>query len=171
MLSRVPSPLLLHTFLRPFNRNLQTWILTGAIYRALVLKTTSEPLLLEVRPIPNAVPGSVVVKVLGLPVLPYLHAMSMVPGSSYIARIHATGPDAVSLTPGQLGYCDMAVRARDKPNLAILMGLPGGAAPKLLEREWRDGSYAEYGKFPNENVFHLNEELLLRQVGYEIEGL
>jgi NADPH:quinone reductase-like Zn-dependent oxidoreductase len=153
-----------------------------ATYRALVLKTTSEPLSLDVRPIPTAGPGSVVVKVLGLSVLPYLHAiingslpykitMPMVPGSSCIARIHATGPDAVSLAPGQLVYCDMTVRARDEPDLAILMGLHGGAAPKLMEGEWRDGPYAEYGKFPTENVFPLNEELLLGKLGYQIEDL
>jgi hypothetical protein len=44
-------------------------------YHALVLKTTSEPLSLEVRPIPNAFPGSVVVKALGRSVLPYFHAI------------------------------------------------------------------------------------------------
>jgi NADPH:quinone reductase-like Zn-dependent oxidoreductase len=153
-----------------------------ATHRALVLKSTSEPLSLDVRPIPTAVPGSVVVKVLGLSVLPYIHAildgslpypisMPMVPGSSCIARIHSTGPDAMSLTPGQLVYCDMTVRARDDANVAILMGLHGGAAPKLMEGEWRDGSYAEYAKFPIENVFLLNEDLLLGKFGYKVEDL
>jgi NADPH:quinone reductase-like Zn-dependent oxidoreductase len=153
-----------------------------ATYRALVLKSTSEPLSLDVRPIPTAKAGSVVVKVLGLSVLPYIHAildgslpysisMPMVPGSSCIARIHSIGPDAVSLTSGQLVYCDMTIRARDDPNTAILMGLHGGAAPKLMEGEWRDGTYAEYAKFPLENVFPLNEELLLKRFGYQVEDL
>jgi hypothetical protein len=34
----------------------------------------------------------------------------------------------------------------------------GGAAPRLMEGEWRDGSYAEYGNFSTENMFHLSEE-------------
>ncbi|KAH8779119.1 isopropanol dehydrogenase [Hyaloscypha finlandica] len=153
-----------------------------ATYRALVLKSTSEPLSLDVRPIPTAVPGSVIVKVLGLSVIPYMAAvldgslpyaisMPMVPGSSCLARIHSIGPDAISLTPGQLVYCDMTVRARDDPNAAILMGLHGGAAPKLMDGEWRDGPYAEYAKFPTENVFPLNEEVLLGKFGYSIEDL
>jgi D-arabinose 1-dehydrogenase-like Zn-dependent alcohol dehydrogenase len=153
-----------------------------ATYRALVLKSTSEPLSLDVRPIPTAVPGSVIVKVLGLSVIPYIAAvldgslpyaisMPMVPGSSCLARIHSIGPDAISLTPGQLVYCDMTVRARDDPNAAILMGLHGGAAPKLMDGEWRDGPYAEYAKFPTENVFPLNEEVLLGKFGYSIEDL
>lgn len=153
-----------------------------ATHHALVLKSTSEPLSLDTRPIPTAVSGSVVVKVLGLSIVPYLHAIldgtlpypittPMVPGSSCIARIHSTGPDAVALTPGQLVYCDMTVRARDDPNLAILMGLHGGAAMKLMEGEWRDGTYAEYAKFPTENVFPLNEEILFGKLGYSIEDL
>lgn len=42
---------------------------------------------------------------------------------------------------------------------------------KLMEGEWRHGSYAEYTKFPLENVFALNEELLLGKLGYTIEDL
>ena len=65
----------------------------------------------------------------------------------------------------------MSVRARDDSNLAILLGLHGGAALKLIEGEWRDGTYAEYAKFPTENVFPLNEEILLGKLGYSIEDL
>lgn len=151
-------------------------------HRALVLKSTSEPLLLDTRPIPSASTGSVVVKVLGLSVLPYMQSVingslhylirpPMVLGSSCIGRVHDVGSDATSLTPGQLVYCDMQVRARDDPNLAILMGLHGNTAPKLMEGEWRDGSYAEYAKFPTENIFPLNEELLFEKFGYTVEDL
>lgn len=42
---------------------------------------------------------------------------------------------------------------------------------KLIEGEWRDGTYAEYAKFPTENVFPLNEEILLGKLGYSIEDL
>jgi hypothetical protein len=51
------------------------------------------------------------------------------------------------------------------------MGMHGGNAMKLMEGEWRDGSYAEYAKFPLENVFPLDEEVLLRKLGYGVEDL
>jgi hypothetical protein len=51
------------------------------------------------------------------------------------------------------------------------MGLEGSAAKKLMEGEWRDGSFAEYAKFPLENVFALDEDVLLNKLGYSIEDL
>jgi D-arabinose 1-dehydrogenase-like Zn-dependent alcohol dehydrogenase len=153
-----------------------------ATHRALVLKSTSEPLSLDTIPIPTATSGAVVVRVLGSYILPYLSSvvngtfpyslsLPMIPGANCIAHVHAVGPDSISLTPGQLVLCDITVRARDDPNLAILMGLEGSAAKKLMEGEWRDGSFAEYAKFPLENVFALDEDVLLNQLGYSIEDL
>jgi D-arabinose 1-dehydrogenase-like Zn-dependent alcohol dehydrogenase len=147
-----------------------------ATHRALVLKSTSEPLSLDTIPIPTATSGAVVVRVLGSYILPYLSSvvngpLPMIPGANCIARVHSIGPDSITLTPGQLVLCDITVRARDDPNLAILMGLEGSAAKKLMEGEWRDGSFAEYAKFPLENVFALDEDVLLNQLGYSIEDL
>jgi NADPH:quinone reductase-like Zn-dependent oxidoreductase len=150
-----------------------------ASYRALILKSTSEPFYLDMRPIPTAEPGSVIVKVLSLSIVPYLHAIldgtlpypittPMVPGSNCIARIHSTRLGAVSLTPGQLVCRNITLRARDNPNSAILMGMCGGATMKLIDGEWRDGTYAEYAKFPHENVIPLNEEVLLGKLGYSV---
>jgi D-arabinose 1-dehydrogenase-like Zn-dependent alcohol dehydrogenase len=124
----------------------------------------------------------VVVKVLGTAILPYLkdilngtlpYAITspMIPGSNCIARVHSLGPDSISLKEGQLVLCDITVRARDDPNKAILMGLHGGAAMKLMEGEWRHGTYAEYAKLPLENVFALNEEVLFSKLGYTVEDL
>lgn len=75
------------------------------------------------------------------------------------------------LNVGQLVFCDYTISARDDPNAAILMGMHGGAAMKLMEGEWRNGSFAEYAKFPLENVFALSEELLCGKMGYSIEDL
>ena len=67
--------------------------------------------------------------------------------------------------------CDITVAARDDPDSVILMGLHGGAAPKLMEGEWRDGSFAEYAKFPLENVYALDEDVVCGKLGYSIEDL
>ncbi|KAF8860561.1 isopropanol dehydrogenase [Acephala macrosclerotiorum] len=151
-------------------------------HKALVLHSTSRPLSLETLPIPTATPGSVIVKILGCAILPYLKdilngtlpyaiTFPMIPGSNCVARVHSVGPDSVSLTEGQLVLCDITVRARDDPNKAILIGIHGGAAMGLMEGEWRHGTFAEYAKFPLENVFLLNEDILLGKFGYTIEDL
>ncbi|KAF4637310.1 hypothetical protein G7Y89_g774 [Cudoniella acicularis] len=151
-------------------------------HQALVLNSTSAPLSFETRSIPVAGPGSVVIRVLGTYILPYLSSIldgslpyalypPLVPGSNCIGRVHAVGPDATSLSEAQLVLCDMTVRARDDPSKAILMGLHGGAAMRLMEGEWRDGCFAQYAKFPLENCFALDEELLCGKMGYTIEDL
>ncbi|KAH8667450.1 isopropanol dehydrogenase [Tricladium varicosporioides] len=153
-----------------------------ATHRALVLNSTSQPPSLETSPIPTATAGSIIVKVLGLSVLPYLSSIldgtlpyalttPLVPGSSCIGRVHDVGPDALTLKKGDLVYCDITVRARDEPDKAFLMGLHGGAAMKLMEGEWRNGTFAEYAKFPMENCFVLDEEVLFRNMGVEVEDL
>ena len=153
-----------------------------ATQRALVLHSRSTPLSLETVPIPTAVAGSVVVRVLGAYILstlasvldgtaPYSLAVPLTPGSNAIGRIHAVGPDSTVLKAGQLVFCDITVNARDDPDNAILMGLHGAAAMKLMEGEWRNGTFAEYAKFPMENVFALDEEVLCGKMGYAIEDL
>jgi D-arabinose 1-dehydrogenase-like Zn-dependent alcohol dehydrogenase len=153
-----------------------------ATHRALRLKSKGQPLILDEVSIPTSGPGSVVVKILGTFVLSYLSSvldgslpypmtLPLTPGGSSIARVHSVGPDAVSLVAGQLVYCDTTVRARDDPDLAILMGLHGGAAMKLMEGEWRHGTFAEYAKFPLENVFALDERLLCGELGYTVDDL
>ncbi|KAE9364409.1 putative isopropanol dehydrogenase [Stipitochalara longipes BDJ] len=148
--------------------------------RALVLRSRETPLSLENVPIPTAVPGSVVVKVFSTYILPNLSsvlngtaphslALPLTPGANTIGRIHAVGPDSTVLKAGQLVFCDMTVNARDDPDTAILLGLHGGAAMKLMEGEWRNGSFAEYAKFPLENVFILDEEILCGKLGYSID--
>ena len=150
--------------------------------RALILNSRTTPLSLENVPIPSAVPGSVVVKVLSTYILSYLSSvldgtapyslsLPLIPGANTIGRVHAVGPDSTLLKAGQLVFCDITVSARDNPDNVILMGLHGGAGMKLMEGEWRNGSFAEYAKFPLENVFMLDEDVLCGKMGYGIEDL
>jgi len=150
--------------------------------RALVLNSKAAPPSVETVPIPTAVPGSVVVRVLSTYILssvssmldgtaPYSLVFPFTPGSNAIGRVHAVGPDSTLLKDGQLVFCDKTVNARDDPDNAILMGMHGGAAMKLMEGEWRNGTFAEYAKFPLENVFVLDEELLCGKMGHGVEDL
>ena len=40
-----------------------------------------------------------------------------------------------------------------------------------MDGEWRHATWAEYTKFPLENLFALNEDLLLKKQGYSIPDL
>ncbi|GES56887.1 isopropanol dehydrogenase [Aspergillus terreus] len=155
-----------------------------ATHNALIFHERGRPLALETvpRPVPKA--GSAVVRILAANIVPYMNevldgtrpyplSLPMTPGNSAIGRVFEVGPDAVSLTPGQLVFCDATIRARDSPSTAILHGLHGGspAARKLMDGEWRDASYAEYASFPLENLFPLNEDVLVRSMGYSFAEL
>jgi NADPH:quinone reductase-like Zn-dependent oxidoreductase len=152
-----------------------------ATYRAAVLSDLTKPLELAEQPIPTAVQGSVVVKVLATYILPYLKAviegkipytisLPIVPCASAIARVHSVGKDATVLQSGQLVLCDMTIRARDEPTNVVLQGLHGGSTPGLMA-QWANGSFAEYAVFPMESVFSLNEPRLCGELGYSVEDL
>ncbi|KAI7771446.1 hypothetical protein LZL87_010886 [Fusarium oxysporum] len=152
-------------------------------HRALVLHSTRDPYDISVvaQDTPQSCPGSAVIRVLSAGVLtyadrvysghkPYPYPEPFVIGSSAIARVTAVGPDATSLKPGQLVFFDSFIQGRDNPNSLILHGLSGGfdtASNKLMEGEWRDGTYAEYAKVPLENCFPLDEN---RLTGNRAEG-
>lgn len=154
-------------------------------HKALVLSSFSDPLDLKLRdvPTPSPSPGSAIVKVLFAHVvsygkdvfsgkMPYPMKLPITPGSGAVCRVVAVGPDAATLQPGQLVLVDINIRARDDPSLNILQGLFAmGPAEKLMADEWRHGSYAEYLKTPLENVFPVNEDLLINKMGYQIHDL
>lgn len=154
-------------------------------HKALVLSSFENPLSLENVPRPTAAAGEVVVRVLATSLLPYLQnvfngslpyplSLPMIPGLSAIGRVEKVGSDGVSLQPGQLIFCDFTVRGRDDPSVIILMGLHGGgypAAQKLRDGEWRNATFAEFAKFPLENVFPLSEEVLIKTKGYSMLDL
>ncbi|KAL4934979.1 hypothetical protein BDV06DRAFT_234841 [Aspergillus oleicola] len=134
-----------------------------------------------------ATTGDAIVRVLAADIVPYMAevidgrrpyplSLPMTPGNTAIGRIAEVGPDAVSLQPGQLVFCDITIRARDNPAVSILYGIHGGGSPaaqKLMDGVWRNGTYAEYARFPLENLYPLNEGLLLGndKLGYSINDL
>jgi D-arabinose 1-dehydrogenase-like Zn-dependent alcohol dehydrogenase len=154
-------------------------------HKALVLSSFSTPLDLKVHevPTPKISPGSAIVRVLSTHVfsygkgvysgaIPYPMKLPLTPGAGAICRIDTVGSDATTLHPGQLVLVDINVRARDDNSLNILQGLfARGPAEKLMDEEWRHGSYAEYLKAPLENIFPLDEDLLIKQKGYTIHDL
>jgi NADPH:quinone reductase-like Zn-dependent oxidoreductase len=156
-----------------------------ATHQALVLHSRDKQLALETVPRPVAKAGEAVVKILAADIVPYMAevlngsrpyplCLPMTPGNTAIGRVFEVGPDAVRLTVGQLVFCDITIRGRDDPSVTILYGIHGGgypAAQKLMEGEWRNATYAEYTRFPLENLYPLNENLLLGQMGYTISDL
>ncbi|KAL9592580.1 MAG: hypothetical protein Q9179_006570 [Wetmoreana sp. 5 TL-2023] len=153
-------------------------------HRAVVHTSPNTPLCVQIAPAPSPGPGSAVVKILATPVLPYMSevltgalpypiSLPLTPGTSAIGRLTATGPDATALTPGALVLCDLFVSARDDPSARFLMGLHSGAptARPLMDGEWRHSTWAELAKFPLENIYPLDEDLLLQKLGYSIQDL
>lgn len=153
--------------------------------RSAVLLSKDEPLVIQTSPLQAVKAGEAIVKILAVDIVPYMSqildgslpyplSIPMTPGNSAIGRVFEVGPDAVSLKPSQLVYCDITVRARDDPFVTILLGTHGGgypAAQKLMDGEWRNGTYAEYAKLPLENVYPLNEDLLVNKMGYTFADL
>lgn len=149
------------------------------IHRALVLHARDKPLVLEDVPRPAASAGDAIVRTLAADIVPYMKdvitnrrpyplIVPMTPGNTAIARIHEVGPDSVFLKPGQLVFCDITIRARDNPSVSILYGIHGGGTPasqKLMNEVWRNGTYAEYARFPLENLYPLNEDRLIAKLG------
>lgn len=156
-----------------------------ATHRALVLRSRDKPLTLETVPRPTAKAGQAVVRILAADIVPYMSqvldgsrpyplSLPLTPGNTAIGRVYEVGPDAVKLSPGQLVFCDITIRARDDPDVSILFGIHGGgypAAQKLMDGEWRDATYAEYARFPLENLYPLDENVLFNKLGYTVSDL
>ncbi|KAG7423062.1 alcohol dehydrogenase [Fusarium oxysporum f. sp. raphani] len=155
--------------------------MASSVNQALWLSSYTEPLSLKDLPIPAAAVGSVVVRVLAAPIVPYaglVHSgkipgldleLPLVPNPNAVGRIYAVGPDAVMVKPGDLVYVDSTVRARDDPNVVIMSGHLNGAGAegkKLMQGEWRDGSFQQYLKVPLENVHILDDQRLIEELGY-----
>jgi D-arabinose 1-dehydrogenase-like Zn-dependent alcohol dehydrogenase len=116
--------------------------------RGLVCRAVGQPLNIESIPKPDAVPGSVVIKVLAATVDPTMPEVlkghipgltfptPFIPGARCVGRIVATGPDTTSLQLGQLVMTEPFIRGRDDTDVQILRGLSYGASPaskKLME--------------------------------------
>jgi len=150
-------------------------------HSALIQDTYAQPLSLQTLPTPLATPGSAVIRVLYAPVLSYFkdvfngtraypYPTPLVPGPSAVGRIAALGADSTALRVNQLVYIDSLVRSRDGPADMFLLGLMQGmttGSAKLMKDMWRNGTYAEYCCVPIENVYALNEETLVGEIGYK----
>ncbi|KAI0147139.1 alcohol dehydrogenase [Xylariaceae sp. FL1272] len=143
-------------------------------HKALVQEVYAGPLVVKTLPTPQPTPGSAIIKIIHVPIVSYIrdvyngkrkypYPTPLVPGTSAIARVVATGPDAVVLKEGDLVYFDSLIRGRDDSDAIVLQGISEGGSPgstKLMAGEWRDSTFAEYAKVPLENVFQLNEKVL-----------
>ena len=104
----------------------------------------------------------------------YHYPLPLVPGSSSVGRVAAVPDDTKTLRPGQLVWTDIVVRARDDPDAKILHGLHEGfteGSRALMSGEWRNGSWADLFQIPAENVHILDEEALIKKLGYNMEDL
>ncbi|KAI8622918.1 GroES-like protein [Xylariaceae sp. FL1651] len=148
-------------------------------YRALIVDSIGADLRIEQRVMPEAVPGSVVVRILASSVLSYQRdiydgaraypfSTPIVGGCSAVGRVMLVGPDATVLQPGKLVWVDCVVRGRDDPDAVFLWGIHEGstAGSKKLAREvWHDGTYAEIARVPLENCIPLDEDRLCANGG------
>ncbi|KAJ5899063.1 NAD(P)-binding protein [Penicillium taxi] len=157
-------------------------------YRGLVFESVSKDLSglhIQSLPTPRAETGSAIVRVLGASVLSYQRDIydgkrdyplpkPLIGGFSAIGRIVAVGSDAVALQPGNLVYVDSVIRGRDDVDAVILSAISDGfneRGAKLMKDVWRNGTFAEFAKFPLENCVPLNESKLLQDLGYNILDL
>ncbi|KAJ5182104.1 hypothetical protein N7449_012251 [Penicillium cf. viridicatum] len=155
--------------------------ITGTQNRALWLRSFDKPLELVNLPIPEATVGSVVVQVLNTVIQPYagdIHtgklpvfnlALPLVPHPSHIGRVHAVGSDAVLAKPGDLVFFSGSIHGRDDPDVHIIQGHHGGegdSGRRLMQGEWRDGALQQYQKVPLETIFVLDEQRLVKELGY-----
>ncbi|KAH7121921.1 chaperonin 10-like protein [Dactylonectria estremocensis] len=154
--------------------------------QALVLSKVGEPLTLEVRPVPKACPGSIVIRVLAASVrvnTPHVYRnpesghslpLPFVPGFIAIGRAIEVGPDATKLKPGQLVFFDPYILGRDDSDSLYVSGLMewfNEGSHAISRGEWRDSTYAEYAKLPLESCHPLDEQRLLGDLGYTLEDL
>lgn len=143
--------------------------------RALICHSPGQ-LSVETIATPDALPGSVVVKVLAALVDPIsVQAFAgdvplagfptpFIPGARCVGRVVSTGPDTTSLELGQLVMLDPYIKGRDATDVRIIWGLSSMRSPqsqKLMADSWRHGMFAEYVRAPLENCHALNEKLLL----------
>jgi len=160
--------------------------------RALVYTGPDKPLELQTIPVPDAVPGSIIVNVIvtgvehsmGNIISGKVHGITVpspsIPGTRAIGRVAALGPDTTSFSVGQLVMMEPFVRARDNPDSAFLWGAgvfgTDAGALKLSQESWANGLWAEYVRAPLENCYALNEKRLCGSsadggLGYSITEL
>lgn len=122
-------------------------------------------------PDPIAEAGDVVVDVTAAPILPYadqvfagqrpmLFELPFVPGTGAIGRVGALGAGATELKIGDWVYCDPTLLARDSqghPAISLQGLTANGPAAVPIQRQYRDGSWAQKVRLPLENVVPIGD--------------
>ena len=160
-----------------------------ATHRALRQDTYAQPPTVQVIPTPQPTPGSAVLKVLQASLINYTkeiyngtrkypYPTPLTLGETALARVVALGEDATVLQIGDLCLLDVTIRGRDdidrSAGATFLSAIIQGSTPastKLMRDAWRDGTYAEYVRWPLENCFVLDEDRLVNKLGYELGDL
>ncbi|OAP58192.1 hypothetical protein AYL99_07282 [Fonsecaea erecta] len=158
-------------------------------HRALRQDIYAQPPTVQQIPTPQPTPGSAVLRVLTASVISYTkdiyngvrqypYPTPLTLGQTALARVVAPGPDATTLNVGDLCLLDVTIRGRDDVGRAagatFLSAIAAGGTPaaaKLFRDAWRDGTYAEYVRWPLENCFVLDEQKLVTKLGYRREDL
>ncbi|KAF4774494.1 hypothetical protein HER10_EVM0000259 [Colletotrichum scovillei] len=155
--------------------------------RAAVLEQHGKPLVIvKDRPIPEAIPGSIVVKVLATPLSRYARTTfdgtipaplldpPFVPCPRTLGYVHKIGSGTTSFKEGDLVHVEPVVVARDDPNVFIMQGHvkgpPGDKTDRLAEGDFRDGALQQYQRVPLENAYRIDEKLI-RELGVDLINL
>ncbi|KIX00095.1 uncharacterized protein Z518_10232 [Rhinocladiella mackenziei CBS 650.93] len=149
------------------------------------LSAFNTPLEIVDLPIPKATSGSAVVQILATRVVPYLGRihrgevkptnlmLPLIPNANCVGRVIMDGPDAVLIKLGDIVWCESTIHGRDDPSVQIVQGHLGGEGDrgrKLMQGEWRDGSFQRYQKVPLESCNLLDTDHL-KQLGYTLPEL
>ncbi|KAK1454398.1 hypothetical protein CCUS01_10517 [Colletotrichum cuscutae] len=134
--------------------------------RVAVLEQYGKPLVIvEDETIPEATPGSIVVKVLATPLSRYARTAfdGTIPAQCPPPR-SALCPVPKNSREGDLVHVEPVVTARDDPNVFIMQGHvkgpPGDKTDRLAEGEFRDGALQQYQRVPLENAYRIDEKLI-----------
>jgi alcohol dehydrogenase len=120
------------------------------------------------KPIPEARPGSVVVRMEASSLMSYMKSYvegklpiyqapskPFIPGGNGVGRVHAVGPDVWHLKPGQRVVVSSHVVAQEnvaEPGQFLLGVTAVGAVAENMQRDWADGTLAEYALLPATTV-------------------
>jgi alcohol dehydrogenase len=131
--------------------------------RAWQLERLGGALALVDRPVPEARPGSVVVRILASSMMSYMrdyidgklpiyHTPSrpFVPGGNGVGIVHAVGRDVWHLKPGQRVVVSSHFVAQENVRnpAQMLVGITAGSDGYAMQEDWPDGTLAEYALLP-----------------------
>ena len=134
--------------------------------KAAVLKEFGSPLACQEIAPPVIGTGEVLVDVYSAPILSYadevfsgarryLLPTPVTPGCGAIGKVREVGPDSTKLKIGDWVFCDPTVRSRDDalmPDITLQGWSARGEGGQMLQRYFRDGSFAEQIRVPTENA-------------------